>query len=180
METLLSATDLLPQTGFRIWGIDPSSKRIALAVVEGDGTFTVDSERLPDGHGCREIRFADSYAAQVEFFKRHPRPTLVFIEEPFVPRDHRQVPTHLLMYGVTLAALGEALSVEVPVVELTASQWKAQALGKGNGFAKKPQIVAWAQSLGYAGVIEDEADALGVAIGGAHLHLSQQRVATAA
>lgn len=178
MDTLIAPAELLPQTGFRVWGIDPSSKRLAVAVVEGDGSFAATNVRLAENPN-REARFADAHAAQVDYLKQLPTPALVFIEEPFVPRDRRQVPTHLLMYGVTLAALGEVL-MGVPVTELTASQWKAQAMGKGNGFAKPAQYLEWAQSIGYEGRVEDEAAALGVAIGGAHLYLSQERSRTAA
>lgn len=184
METLLAPVDLLPQTGFRVWGIDPSSKRIALAVVEGDGSFAVSSRPLPSGEGWREMRFADSYAEQVDLFKAafaDGRPSIIFIEEPFVPRDRRQVPTHLLMYGVTLAALGEVIAAsQTPLVELTASQWKARALGQGNGHAPKEAVLRWAQQIGYEGRVQDEADAIGIAIGGAHLQLAQERTRAAA
>lgn len=176
--TLIPPADLLPQVSFRVWGIDPSSKRIALATVEGDGSFAVDNVRLTENDD-RVLRFADGYAEQVEFFKRFPAPAMVFLEEPFVPRDRRQIPTHLLMYGVTLAALGDVLG-SVPVLEMTASQWKARAMGQGNGHAPKEAILAWAQSVGYGGRIQDEADALGIAIGGAQLYLSQERSRAAA
>jgi Holliday junction resolvasome RuvABC endonuclease subunit len=173
-ETLLAPRDLLPTVEFPIWGIDPSSKRIAAAIILPDGTLAWDNVKLPEPPD-RTTRFAEAYAIQVEFFRSIPfEPALVFIEEPFMPRDRREAPTHLLMYGVTLAALGEVLGA-IPLTELTASQWKARAMGQGNGHAKKPAIMAWAQNIGYHGRMEDEADAIGVAYGGAALYQSQKQ-----
>lgn len=163
----LPGFDLLPRVTAPVLGIDPSSKRIAAAVLGPDCELHWGTVSLPQ-QAARAPRFAEAFSAQVGFFSRWPRPARVFLEEPFLPRDRREVPTHLLMYGVTLAALGSVWP-DVPVTEIATNVWKSRALGQGHGHCKPPEYLRWAESVGYTGRIEDEAAAIGVAVGGAVL-----------
>lgn len=167
--------------GRTVWGIDPSSKRVALAVLEPGSppalSWGVVSLGQPDH---RAWKFNVGHGEQLEFFGEwadRAYPDVVYLEEPFLPRDRREAPTHLLMYGVTLAALGFALGSTVPVREIGASSWKARAMGQGYGHAKKPEIMRWAHAAGYTGSIEDEADAVGIATAGAVLEAARQELA---
>lgn len=152
-----------------VWGLDPSSKRVAVACVQR-GLEWVETVSLPKGWDDVR-RFGEAHEVLVPFLRGLPvRPGVVFVEEPFLPRDHRQQPTHVWMFGVVLAALTAALGPEPKFRLIGASTWKAKALGAGHGRAKKPEVMEWARNVaGYAGSIEDEADAIGVATGGAVL-----------
>jgi hypothetical protein len=164
---VLPGFDLLPRVSAPVIGIDPSSKRIALAQLSPEAELKWSTVSLPQ-QSARAPRFAEAFNLQVEFFERWPAPFVVFLEEPFVPRDRREVPTHLLMYGVTLAAIGAAWG-DVRLVEVQPNVWKSRAMGQGHGHCKPHEYVRWAESVGYTGRIEDEAAAIGVAVGGAIL-----------
>lgn len=166
----LPGFDLLPRVTVPVLGIDPSSKRIAAALLSPDGELRWSTISLPQ-QSARAPRFAEALEMQVAFFRDQfeiPWNGRIFLEEPFLPRDRREVPTHLLMYGVTLAALGTVWP-EVPVTEIATNVWKSRALGQGHGHCKPPEYVRWAESVGYTGRIEDEAAAIGIAVGGAIL-----------
>lgn len=155
-----------------MWGIDPSSVRVSLGILAGaDPKLEVRSVALSQVTS-RTQRFEIAFARQVAFFQKAifdiGTPDVVYLEEPYVPKDRSGQPTHLYMYGVTLAALGQALGV-VDTIEIPPQTWKSKALGAGRGRAEKPEIMRWAQSLGYAGRSQDEADAIGVCVAGAIL-----------
>lgn len=166
LETL-PGFDLIPRVSAPVIGIDPSSKRIALALLEPEAQLSWGTISLPQC-SSRPRKFSEAFTVQCEFFARFERPALIFLEEPFLPRDRREVPTHLLMYGVTVAALG-AVFGEVPLREIGTNVWKSRAMGQGHGHAKPEEYFRWAQSIGYSGRIEDEAAAIGVVVGGAIL-----------
>lgn len=158
-----------------VWGIDPSSVRVAVATVAPflpPGTVQLGWETLSlPRREALHARFGEAYTALEPWFARlagEVPPSAVYIEEPFIPREKRKAGriAHVFMWGVTLAALGAVLP-DVRVEPLSPSEWKAAALGAGRGHADKPEILRWAQSVGYSGVLEDEADALGVATAGA-------------
>jgi hypothetical protein len=106
--------------------------------------------------------------------RRTGDPVAIYLEEPFGGSDKpgpggkiiKPHPNSFYFLGVVLNALGHCFA-EVPVTLLAPTTWKAKAIGQGHGFAKKPEIMAWAHSIGYEGNLEDEADALGVATAGA-------------
>lgn len=163
-----------------VWGIDPSSRRVSVAAVK-NGLEWVETLSLPKGWDeCR--KFSAAHEALVPWLGELGRevPSHVFVEEPFLPRDHRQQPTHVWMFGVVLAALGSALPAGVKVRLIGAPSWKCRALGKGHGRAKKPEIMEWARSVAhYQGDLEDEADAVGVATAGAVLISGEPKQAAA-
>lgn len=151
------------------WGIDPSSLRVSLAVVPaGAGEVVVMTRSLPKASMGLSRWYAESHAVLVpwleEMAARFP-PGLVLLEEPFSHGKSHVHPTSNRMLGVLLAALGRALGSPVELVELIGPQsWKARALGKGHGHAKKDEVMAWARdAAGYQGELQDEADAIGIA-----------------
>jgi hypothetical protein len=170
MNDSLTGFPSLPDVAGPLWGIDASSKRIALAMLVPGPRLRWATLSLPQPRS-QLLRFGGAYEEQLAFFAMHRDmhgASVVYIEEPFMPRDRREVPTHLLAYGVTLAALGQVLGNR-PLVEVGPSRWKAKAMGAGHGHAEKPDILRWAQSVGYTGQLEDEADAIGVCVAGAVL-----------
>lgn len=176
----LPGFDLLPRVTFPIWGIDPSTKRIALARLEPDvgGTrLTVDTLPLAQPKEPAQ-RLARAHAALPQLFgswREHMEagtaPSHVYVEQPFAtvfkgkPRVH---PQSYFMVGIVLAVLAQEL-YDTRVCLIDPPSWKCRALGKGHGHAKKPEILEWAKGRGYAGESEDEADAIGIAVAGAIL-----------
>lgn len=168
-----------------VWGIDPSSLRISLAVVEaGAKEVHVDTRSLPKSTMGLSRWYAEAHAVLlpwlVDMAERHP-PALVLLEEPFSHGKTHVHPTSNRMLGVLLAALGRALGSPVELVELIGPQsWKAQALGAGHGHAQKPEIMEWAWSAaGYRGCLQDEADAIGIATAAAIRQVAISRSAAA-
>lgn len=158
-------------TGLRepVWGIDPSSLRMSLAmIVPGGPSVEVSTRSLPKSSMGLSRWFAESYDVLVPWLSSwataYP-PALVLLEEPFSHGKTHVHPTSNRMLGVLLAALGRALGSPVELVELIGPQsWKAQALGAGHGHATKPEIMEWARAAaGYQGSLQDEADAIGIA-----------------
>jgi Holliday junction resolvasome RuvABC endonuclease subunit len=84
-------------------------------------------------------------------------PDAVAVESPGGRHIHPQLQ---YIVGVTLAVL--AAVFEAPVVMLPPATWKTRTLGRGD--ASKEQIRLWARRSGYVGVVQDECDALGVAV----------------
>jgi Holliday junction resolvasome RuvABC endonuclease subunit len=171
----------LPDPQGTIWGIDPSSVRVSLAILSGGPKLDVTTVVFSQAIKSRSVRFGDALERQVDRFEEWCNggylPDVVYLEEPYIPRDreNRGEPTHLFMYGVTLAALGKVCD-DVPLVEVPPQTWKAKALGQGHGRAEKPEIMRWAQRLGYEGRSQDEADAIGVCVAGAVLRGLGSRV----
>lgn len=167
------------------WGVDPSTKRIALGVVQGHettsseiGWFSEAIEELDKG----AFRLGDAKAKARAMFERVAEiapPTGVLVEQPY-GSGARPHPELYYVVGVVLAELADLFpSTAIDVVE--PSSWKATAIGQGYGFAKKPAILAWAQGIGYPetclrcnseprpggkdchGIAHDRADSLGIA-----------------
>lgn len=151
------------------WGLDPSSLRVSLAVVSPGGLVDVETRSLPKSSMGLSRWYAESYATLVPWLTARAAertPGLVLLEEPFSHGKSHVHPTSNRMLGVLLAALGRALAPQrVELVELIGPQsWKARALGKGHGHAKKDEILSWARAAaGYGGELQDEADAIGIA-----------------
>ncbi len=149
-----------------VWGIDPSTKRIALAIVgpNADGNGSVRSTHvleLRQTGGAQ--RLADAHEGMSAFFTEQSAPEApkaVVVEQPFA--GGRNVhPQSYFMVGVTLAALAGAIpTAEVELKD--PGSWKRLAMGQGRGQAKKEEIMTWAWSIGYDGDDQDEADAVGI------------------
>lgn len=165
-----------------VWGIDPSTQRVAVAqldpmpgaVVSGTSircyTLSLEQSSL-GGAKARAARLSKARAVLVPWFQRigvgEALPHTVALEEPFgaMYQGKRQTPVIGLEFqGMILGALWEAFGLAANLELVSPSTWKKAALGAGSGFAKPPAYLAWARSAcGYEGELEDEAAALGVA-----------------
>lgn len=163
-----------------VWGFDPSTVRMSVAVVQR-GLEHVDTLSLPrarDNHRRYSVarRALEPFVA--ELASRFP-PSHVFVEQPFAKSKHVH-PSSYFVIGALLCALGDVLPAQCEIRLIDPMSWKSRALGKGRGFARPDEYMAWAREVaGYRGVIEDEAAAVGVATGGAIL-LGQEQSARAA
>lgn len=163
-----------------LWGIDPSTLRVSVAVRHGIGALPY-TKSLPGRAGYQDDVSREAWwHAEVlreltawlkDLARTQGAPAQVRLEEPFGGSDKpgrsgkiiKPRPSSHRAFGVVLAAIGLALP-DVPVSFVGPTTWKARALGQGHGFAKKPEIMSWAcRTFGYIGGLEDEADALGIA-----------------
>lgn len=148
-----------------VLGVDPATTRVALADDEGHAC----SVDIPKGEGAK--RMASIHAATQrlvgEFVAPDDCPDIVFIESP---AGHVH-PSLWQAFGVIGAAIWLALSeVEnfpVSVLAIGPTEWKRVLLDDGS--ASKLDIMDWARARGYAGKVQDEADALGIARAGLRL-----------
>ena len=152
--------------GETIWGIDPSTLRMSVGIVlpESPARAVVQTCSLaPGALHVRQFKAREVLPVFVDrLVMRHGEPAAVAIEKPFA-HGHRVPVESYYAIAAMLDALGEVMP-STALWWLEPQTWKSAALGKGNGRAKKPQIMAWAREVcGYEGELEDEADALGIA-----------------
>ena len=175
-----------------VWGVDPSTKRIAIAWTGAEpGVRTLE---LPELRGGERLAWLEtnlrSFAAGLMTEDSARVPAAVWVEQPFAV-SHVE-PKLYYAVGVTMSALSAAVQCFNPdsiVEDIPVPTWKSLALG--NGAAPKPLVLAWAQSRGYEGQCcclpderkckaqapaHDEADAIAIA----HAALKQARVPVAA
>lgn len=170
-----------------VWGFDISTRRISLGIVEGQGLnarpdvgwFSLEVAQ----HGGGAHRLAGLLADFEPFVHRWAAaapPAAVLVEQPYGQGKSRPHPQSYYVVGVVLAVLATAFP-DAPVENVTPGEWKAEALGLGQGAARKPAILRWARTvIEYTGQCpkcnaegskpcdnacraHDEADALGVA-----------------
>lgn len=160
------------------WGVDPSTLRVAIAVVSEDSqpqrhrssriaSFDDSKpviERLP------EIRWSTrQLAREMMATVDVPHPGVIVMEKPAGFGDR---PNPELAYGAgaTLCGLVEAVKgMGVKVLLIEGSSWKKVACGRGDIKKPKPSsgeqyaVVTWARTVGFTGHSWDEADAWGIA-----------------
>ena len=166
------------------WGLDPSTLRLAAGIcLPPDHTFN----GLPfawrtqsySKFGHEQSQLAGALGDLLRFFTKlrddYGMPAAIYLEQPFAGSDkpnpktgkvHRPPVVSYYYVALVLCALGH-LFAEPEVQMIGATSWKARALGTGHGFADKDEIMRWAQSIGYTGKLQDEADAIGIATAGA-------------
>lgn len=164
-----------------VFGIDPSTVRMSVCVLlpaheRKDRAFEVETlslPRHPDPVRRLGLTLAE-FRPWLEARLRHYEPQLVVVEQPFAQAKHVP-PASYYVLGVLLAILGAWC---VPVQTVSPAEWKSKALGKGFGGVRKPKrssggssgeeyaVLSWARSVGYAGSLWDEADAIGIATAG--------------
>lgn len=154
----------IPQVTVPHYGIDPSTERIAVGIVlPGQrvawATHSLGGRELPE-------RLARAHAELTVFFRglrQEHGAGPCDIEEPFGHGRLRVHPNSQRFLGVTIAAAFAELSSRVGLAN--SSTWKCDALGDGHGHAEKAEVLLWARDdLGYTGTLQDEADALGIAV----------------
>lgn len=149
------------------WGMDVSTRRLAVAIVDADGWEDVDTlEYGKTEPGAQRLsRIFHTTAAYVGRLAVDHPPVCVWVEQP---TGRHPAPTLVHAVGVVMAATYSALSELYPfpvsVLGIGVSEWKAVTVGRGN--ASKQDIAAWAAGIGYDGTSQDEADAIGIALGG--------------
>jgi hypothetical protein len=138
------------------WSVIPGGRAVAV------------TQSLAGGELGERLALAED--ALVDFFDHlvvtHGAPTHVGIEKPHAFNLSRIPVRQYELQGIIFAALWRVVqTTEVGLV--SPSSWKASAMGKGNGHAKPPAYVAWAQrTFDWAPSRErpdDEAAALGIA-----------------
>lgn len=158
-----------------VWGIDPSTKRIATSVVDVERRRVIDVRTLSLPTHPRELKpreLAEQMQAQLEHFREKVdafgTPTFVAIERPFGgggPKARTVAVESHYAFAITLAALAGTVGRNVGVLELGPGTWKARC-GVG-GKAKKPAILAWARERhGYVGTCITCADGANPATSG--------------
>jgi hypothetical protein len=185
---------LAPPASLRIpspvWGVDPSTKRMAFAALIPPGltaelAFDIDHpERAPvlrwatislPEHKAQHVRFA-AWAGRIGQFVEACRdewgyPALIAVEQPF-SSSHQTEPVSYMALTCLLVALGLRVP-EAEVLVMPPQSWKKKATGvgsTGHGLtqnerrkAEKARLMEWARSVGYLGQSQDEADACGIA-----------------
>lgn len=159
---------LVKAPNVNIWGVDPSTLRVAVATITPDGlrgAETCSFPRLDNVPRLVQIR-RRTYAAAALLAELIP-PGLIVVEKPAGFGD-RPSPELAYAAGVIVCALAEA--APAATVELIESaKWKKVSCGYGAIKKPKPtdpgpyRVLAWAQTLGYDGSSWDEADAMGIA-----------------
>ena len=143
------------------WGVDVRTGLVAVGAVSSDGevlAWSVDTglvgrqqgaQRLA---GVRELLIARLGLVEDEF-----RPGAVVVENPLIVRPDFRL---LTLVGVVMESFFAVL--RCPVLELTSGEWKAEVCGHGH--ASKPVVLERARQIGYRGDLQDEADAVCMAV----------------
>jgi Holliday junction resolvasome RuvABC endonuclease subunit len=143
------------------WGVDPGFRRVSIASLV-PGRFKVRSATVPDKLPTVET-LSELYAVTLELGRElmsYGQPRSIIVEQPsgrFIK------PALYYATGVIVLALADFGFVDT----LPPTSWKKAAFG--NGALKKPELMERAKALGYTGVSQDEADALGIARAGQEL-----------
>jgi Holliday junction resolvasome RuvABC endonuclease subunit len=159
----LPGLDEIPAVQFPVMGIDPSTKRISAAIVLPGQKIRVHTLSLPTGHFAHRLAGAlrELQGWLPKFSLTYGHPSLIAIEEPFGHGQGQVHPSSNRTLGVLLAALSDAFP-HSEIDLLQPNVWKARSVGSGR--ASKIDVMAWAiAACGYAGSLQDEADALGIA-----------------
>ncbi len=149
-------------------GIDPGTAICGFGVVElRDGTLRmVDAGVVRTSSNAADAdRLRQLHASLRKLIRTH-RPGRVAVERLFFQRN---VQTAMAVGQARGVALLAAASAEVPIDEPTPNEVKQAVCG--NGAADKAQVAAMVERLlgvSLAGVPDDAADALAVAIGAAY------------
>lgn len=134
-------------------GLDPSSKKIALAISVGGAKPTFRTKALPQNDMPRACKEAYKYVRDtVKEFTKEGHRVFVFIEEPVVGRGG--VRSTLMQTKANGAMQAGASMAGALVQEVNNSSWKKRVVGKGN--CGKPEVKEWLrQNWPYAYVKAD-------------------------
>lgn len=151
-----------------VWGVDVSTKAIAIACVHGNRhelrtlTIAAGAKNPPR----RAMVAHDTIQTWATSIATTCPPIIVFIE---LPTGRYPKPELMAMYGVVRMAIYRALHRLYPhpvtIRTITVGDWKKTAIGHGN--AGKQHVADWAvYTMGAAPKSQDECDALGIAVAG--------------
>lgn len=148
-------------------GVDPSTKRCAIATITPDGERRVETVSFPTRVEGAERLQAIYEGVQALWTEIGSRTAYVAVEQP---SGAKQNPQLVYAVGVTLAAVASVDCLEAPVIEtVPSSTWKKRVCGSGAIRKPKPAgpeeyaVLMWAREAGYEGDSWDEADAWAIA-----------------
>jgi hypothetical protein len=173
---------LSEETALFVWGVDASTKRLAIGFSDGERleVRSVDFDhKLMDGARLANIATVTKTWAAA-WANAYP-PHYVYVEQPSGKRVNHPLEFAI---GAVMGGLYEALRYVHPhpvtVTTIPSATWKLRAMG--NGWSPKPKTLRWARQQGYEGWCEcletgqqncdrktvehDEADAMGIALAG--------------
>lgn len=187
-----------------VWGVDPAMKGCSVCVILPPGSAECSivwetialpglpprlrkgtkaeiAARVAERRALSAPRLSSARLWMRDLFEglreRYGAPVCVSVEQPFAAGRVIE-PVQWYACGVTLEVISFVVGEGVPVRPVEPMSWKAEALGKGNGHAKKPEVMAWAREMAaYQGSREDEADATGIAACGAYRLLREREAA---
>jgi hypothetical protein len=144
-----------------VWGIDPSTRRVAIGWVGADRGAAVRDFGSKRGAMRLAHIYQETFDFALELAAERP-PLAVWVEQASGARPNPQL---LYAVGVIQAAVFAALSplqaFPLSVDTIPSATWKKQATGFGR--RTPDEYLAWAQTNGYEGDDFDCAAALGVA-----------------
>jgi hypothetical protein len=160
-----------------IWGVDPSSVRLAVAGTDSDGKRWVGTAPFAPCDGPERLSaiYEQTRVFCSERLSVVRRPGYVLVEQP--SGDKVNLPLYYAV-GVIMAALYDALylpGAPVRIETIPPQSWKKTACGRGNIYkpTKKKlgrtpifedyDVAVWARLNGYEGSSWEEADAWGIA-----------------
>lgn len=182
MEPTPTRRIIVPTGRTGIWGVDPSSTRVAIAWID-----TVTGARgvriVPFAGLMGAARLAEIERVTQEFVDEilengAPAPGLVLCEQPSGSNQSVNLPLIMavgVIQAAVYAALARCLGSPVVVETITSSWWKKRACGRGDIYKPTKKklgrptvfmdygVAVWARENGYDGLSWDEADAWGIA-----------------
>jgi hypothetical protein len=167
---------IVPMAHEAWWGVDPSTKRVAIAgcAINFDGGVDrwVKTESFPplEGAGRLSAIYELTRAKVASLAACCPWPGIVIVEHP--GGAQRNWPLFHAI-GVTILAVHDGLRLvtgtSVQIEGMPPDRWKKIACGRGGIWKPKPGdgreygVLTWARENGYTGSSWDEADAMGIA-----------------
>lgn len=152
------------------WGVDPSTKRVAIAYVTPEldrGSVIRSLPTLAGAERLESIRTATVELCQEAMIRSRFMPGVIVVEEAAA---FGKRPNPEFAYAVGAVLCGLVLGAPRTHVEFVASaKWKLDVCGYGAISKPKPtekrayEVLEWAQQQGYEGTSWDEADAWAIA-----------------
>lgn len=133
-----------------VWGIDPSTQRVAFGRRGAGHATSLLSLPQSDHAGERVHRTREALAQHVRRLHADGRPVLVVVEQPFAHGNH-VYPQSFYALGALLDVLWAELGVGTELALLGPTSWKAGA-GLG-GRVTKAETLRWARTLTSHGLI---------------------------
>ena len=153
------------------WGIDVSTRRVAIGATDGSDVRWASTDIAPNVRGAYRLSLIRAATETLIHGFARPwatnRPSAIVVEDANIGAAANKP---------LIQAVGVVMEVcqsvcRCPVLELPIGTWKKEVIGFGN--AQKDRIMSEAVSLGYEGDIQDEADAVCISFA-AHSRLDQR------
>lgn len=150
------------------WGVDPSTKRVAIAYVTPELERSVVIRSLPTLAGAERCEAIRNVTVELcEELRPAGRPGVIVVEES---AGFGKRPNPELAYAVGAVLCGLVVGAPFTHVEFVASsKWKLDVCGFGAIAKPKPTsrepyaVLQWAEGVGYEGSSWDCADAMAIA-----------------